>query len=188
MISRRTRYGILALMTLAILTGVIARQIPVPVATGPVDRVDTRLNYAIYEFSGQLLNDDGSVNVEIDSPLLRSNARSGVSTVISPEIRLRQAEERWKISAESAIITADREFVSLQGNVLLNHRNRATGESTDIRTRDVLLHLTPKTAETDAAVSIRQAGSRLDAVGMRLDLAQETYELLEKVIAHYELP
>jgi LPS export ABC transporter protein LptC len=187
-ISRRTGYGILALATLAVLSGAIARKIPVSAIPGPVDQIDTRLNYAVYQFTGRLLNEDGSINVEIDSPLLRSNASSGVSTVISPEIRLRQAQERWKITAESAIITADREFVSLQGNVSLNRRNGATGERTDIRTRDVVLHLTPRTAETDAAVSIRQAGSRLEAVGMRLDLTQETYELLEKVTAHYELP
>lgn len=188
MISRRTRYGILALAVLAVISGIIARAIPAPAVNGPVDDLDTRLNYAVYEFSGRLLNESGAINAEIDAPLLRNNARSGVGTVISPEIRIRHEDERWNITAESAIITADREHVSLQGEVLLTRRNQTTGETADIRTRDVILHLTPRTAETEEPVSIVQPGGRLDAVGMKLDMQQERFELLDKVTAHYELP
>src|SRR5210317_1462037 len=88
-----------------------------------VSELDTRLNYALYDFDGRLLNDTGAINMEIQSPVLRSNAESGVGTVESPEIRIQQDDERWYITAESAIITADREYVSLMGDVYLSRRN-----------------------------------------------------------------
>ena len=58
---------------------------------------------------------------------------------------------------------------------------------TNIDTRDVLLNITPRTASTLAEVSIVQAGSRLDAIGMNLDMINEHYELLDAVRAHYEI-
>jgi lipopolysaccharide export system protein LptC len=41
---------------------------------------------------------------------------------------------------------------------------------------------------TEAGVNIRQGDDRLDAVGMRLDMIGETYELLHDVRARYEMP
>jgi lipopolysaccharide export system protein LptC len=58
----------------------------------------------------------------------------------------------------------------------------------EIASSDVVLNVTPRTAATEAGVSIRQGGDRLDAVGMRLDMIAERYELLHEVRAHYEMP
>jgi len=52
----------------------------------------------------------------------------------------------------------------------------------------VVLNVTPRTAMTETDVSIRQQGDRLDAVGMKLDMVNERYELLNEVRAHYQTP
>ena len=187
MIKRRTRRGIILLALLAVLSWILSR----PSTDGPGDAVselDTRLNYALYDFSGRLLDDAGRINLEIDSPVLRNDAESGVGTVETPELRIQQGDDRWYITAESALVTADREQVSLRGDVHLTRRNDITGQQLDIRTRDVLLNVTPRTASTAAAVRIEQSGDRLDAKGMKLDMIANHFELLDDVQAHYEVP
>ena len=187
MIQRRTRRGIILLALLAILTWILSGEHG-EIAEQPVSKLDTRLNYALYDFDGRLLRDDGTVNLEIQAPVLRSNARSGVGTVESPEIRIQQEDERWYITAESAIITANREHVSLVGTVYLTRRNELTGQLLEITTEDVMLNITPRTASGDSAVSIKQDNDRLDAIGMRLDMISNSFELLNDVQAHYETP
>lgn len=188
MITRKTRRGIILLALLAILTWILARPSGQNDTDSQATRIDTRLNYALYDFDGRLLNDAGSINLEIISPLLRNDADTGVGTVESPQLHIQQDDEKWYITAESAIITADREHVTLAGDVSLTRRNQLTGEVLEIDTRDVLLEVTPRTAKTGAEVRITQAGDRLEAVGMHLDMINDSYELLDDVRAHYEVP
>ena len=187
MIKRRTRRGILLLSLLAVLTWLLSRP-SVDAPSTALGDLDTRLNYALFDFNGRLLNDRGQVHLEIRSPVLRSDAESGIGAVETPELHIQQGDDRWYITAESAIVTADREQVSLRGNVFLTRRNEITGQQLDISTRDVLLHVTPRTASTEAEVRIEQSGDRLDAKGMKLDMIANHFELLDDVQAHYEVP
>jgi len=186
-IRRRTRHGILLLAMLAALTFYLSKdQVDEPAA--PSGKLDTRLNYALHDFEGRLLTADGTINMEMTAPVLRSNAQSGVGTVEQPEIRILQEDERWYIRAESAIITANREHVSMLGDVYLSRRNEVTGKLLEIETKDVMLNVTPRTASTDAEVSIWQENDRLDATGMTLDMVSNSFELFNDVQAHYETP
>lgn len=186
MIRRRTRRGIILLALLAVLSWILSRPGTEDEAR-PLEGLDTRLNYALHEFQGRLLNDLGETNLEIEAPLLRNDASSGIGTVESPNIRIQQEDEEWYITAESAVIAADREHITLVGEVNLLRRNEITGALLDITTRDVLLNVTPRTASTDSEVKIRQEGDRLDATGMNLDMINDKVELLSEVQAHYEV-
>jgi LPS export ABC transporter protein LptC len=186
-IKRSTRRGIVLLALLAILTGILSREHD-DERDDRYNRLDTRLNYALYDFEGRLLNERGAVHLEIRSPVLRNDARSGVGTIDKPSVRIQQEDEQWYISAETAIISADRERVDLRGGVDLKRVNEITGQELDISTMDVQLDVTPRTASTQAHVTIRQEGDRLDAMGMRLDMVSRSFELLEDVRAHYETP
>jgi LPS export ABC transporter protein LptC len=186
-IQRRTRRGIILLALLATISWILSEDQD-EISEQPFSNLDTRLNYALYDFEGRLLRDDGAVNLEIQSPVLRSDAKSGVGTVEKPEIRIQQENERWYITAESAIITANREHVSLIGDVYLARRNELTGQLLEISTKDVVLNISPRTASGDSAVSIKQDNDRLDAIGMRLDMISNSFELLNDVRAHYETP
>jgi len=187
MIKRRTRRGIFVLAVLAIASGLVSRN-PSDSTEKPLARIDTRLNYALHDFEGRLLDELGNIKLEISSPVLRKNAESEVGTIESPVIRIQQENELWYISSESAIITADREYVSLIGKVEMSRQNELTGETLEISTRDVMLNITPRTASTESLVSINQAGDHLEALGMNLDMINDSYELLENVQAHYDIP
>ncbi|MBT8049266.1 MAG: LPS export ABC transporter periplasmic protein LptC [Xanthomonadales bacterium] len=187
MIQRPTRQGIILLALLAVLSWIVSRESEVEV-TAPVSELDIRLNFALSDFDGRMLDDAGAVNLQIRAPMLRSDAQSGLSTVEQPELQIRQQQEQWYITAESAIITADREHVSLVGDVYLTRRNTETGELLEISTKDVMLNVTPRTASSDAEVNIRHFNNRLDAVGMQLDMISNSFELKNDVRGYYETP
>lgn len=184
MIHRRTWQGIIAMAALAIATGLIVRSDRDQAGLPPAD-LDTRLSYALWDFSGVLLDKEGKVNLRVDAPMLRNKADSQVGTVENPRLQILQDQDEWYITADSAIITADREFVSLLGRVDLQKQNPASRQRLGIQTRDVMLNITPRLASTDAAVSIQQDQDRLDAVGMKIDMINERYELLHQVRARY---
>ena len=183
----KTRQGILLLSALAVLSWLLARQ-PREAPVDPISRPDLKLNYALYDFSGMLLNERGGVSLQISSPELRNDAETGIGTVETPEIHIQQEQDRWYISAESAILSPDREHVTLAGDVYLSRQDESTGRLLEITSSDIVMDVTPRTARTEADVNIRQGGDRLDAVGMRLDMISETYELLHDVRARYEMP
>jgi LPS export ABC transporter protein LptC len=186
-ISRRTRRGLILLALLAVLTWLLARPTTEPEAK-PLAGLDTRLNYALRDFSGRLLNDQGLTSLELRAPLLRNDSETGIGTIEEPDIRIQQDNEEWYISAESAVIAADREVINLLGAVNVRRRNPSTGEQIDIRTRELVLNVTPRTASTRAEVRIVQAGDWLSATGMNLDMINDRYELLDAVRGHYETP
>lgn len=183
----KTRQGILLLSALAVLSWLLARQ-PREAPVDPISRPDLKLNYALYDFSGMLLNDRGGVSLQISSPELRNDAETGIGTVETPEIHIQQEQDRWYISAESAILSPDREHVTLAGDVYLSRQDESTGRLLEITSSDIVMEVTPRTAMTEAGVNIRQGDDRLDAVGMKLDMIGETYELLHDVRARYEMP
>jgi LPS export ABC transporter protein LptC len=185
-ISRRTRRGLILLALLATLSVILSRPIAEKEAR-PLAGLDTRLNYALHDFNGRLLDENGGTRLEIEAPLLRNDAATGIGTVERPNFRIKQEHEEWYITAESALITADREQVTLQGEVNLLRRNGLTGEILDIRTSDVLLNITPRTAYTESGVRVRHGADRLNASGMTLDMINDRIELLSEVRAHYEV-
>lgn len=179
--------GIALLTVLAALAWFGARERVQP-DSRPFENLDTRLNYALWNFNAQLLDDSGGVNLLIEAPILRNNASSGIGTMENPHIRIQLEQDEWYITADSAIITADREFVSLIGKVDFLRQNRLSRETLEIRTRDVMLSVTPRTATTEAEVAIAQNNDLINAVGMKLDMKTDSYELLEKVRGTYATP
>ena len=187
MIKRKTRHGIIFLAALSIIVWLLPKSSSDSVNEPPA-QLDTRLNYALRDFSGQLLDKEGNITLQISSPLLRKVAQSEVAIIKSPQIRIKQADQQWHITSESAIITADREYISLIGDVNMLRLNEANGETLKITTRDVMLSVTPRTASTESFVTIIQDGDRLNALGMNLNMINDNFELLNDVRAHYDIP
>ena len=182
-----TRNAIIVLAVLAAVSWLGARRGPEQ-RPEPIDDLDPRLNYALWDFHALMLDDTGNIKIELQAPMLRNNANTGIGSVENPRIRVQQDGEEWYITADSAIVTADREHVSLVGTVNLAHNDTASSRSMEIQTRDVLLNVTPRTAETEARVNIVQDGDELQARGMKLDMKTSSYELLSEVSGRYATP
>lgn len=179
------RRGILVLAVAAALSILATRDVKQQLRPDGAE-VDTRLNYALIDFEATLLDDAGQLALTIGAPILRNEASSGIGTVTEPDILVRQGLNEWRITASSAIVSADREFVSLAGDVKMLRYNSAARDLLEIDTRDLLIAVTPRTASTEARVAMRQAGDRLNATGMRLDMINDRFELLSDVSAFYD--
>ena len=127
---RKTRRAILLLGLLAALSWVLARPGAEEDAR-PMEGLDTQLNYALFDFKGRVFNEQGETRLRIQAPLLRSDAATGIGTVQEPDIRIQQDDEEWYITAESAVIAADHENITMSGEVRLVRTNVATGERLD---------------------------------------------------------
>lgn len=182
-----TQRGI-ALLALAALASFVATRDLRQVSQQPGADVDTRLNYALFNFRATLLDEGGELAMTIEAPELRNNASSGVGTVTSPRMFMRDAGIDWHLEASTAVVSPDREFVSLAGEVHILRYNAQESDLLEIDTRDLLVAVTPRTASTDARVEMRHAGDRLKATGMTLDMSNDRFELLADVSAVYDTP
>lgn len=180
-----TRRGILFLAIAAVASYLALRDAS-QVLQGPLADLDTRLNYALFDFRALLLDEQGELAMTIEAPLLRNNAASQVGSISRPRIFVRDNGNEWTIEADSAVITPDREFVSLAGEVSMFRYNARERDALEIDTRDVLIKVEPRMATTEAEVVMRHGGDRLQSTGMNLDMINERYELLDKVRIQYD--
>ena len=87
MIRKKTWRGIVILAAIAVGTWMLANDSRKP-KSEPLADLDTRLDYALWNFNAQMLDADGVVNLEIDAPILRNNANTRIGSVEIPRIRI----------------------------------------------------------------------------------------------------
>lgn len=186
MISPNTRNGIvvLALLTIAGLWLGRAQRTEEDAGFGDID---PQLDYALFDFELRVLDEQGQPRLKMRSPRLDSDARSGVGTVSSPVIEMQQPEAEWRIEARSATISADREHVWLSGAVEVERRARETALVSRLTTEQLGVDVTPRRARTNAPVTLVEGDDRISAIGMRLDMARNRFELLRQVEATYAI-
>ena len=182
-----TRRGIAFLALATVASYLALRDVKLDSAS-PESELDTRLDYAMFDFEAQLLDEQGLLAMTIEAPLFRHGANSRIGTISNPTVFLLESGNEWTIEAGSAVITADQDFVSLAGNVKMVRKSPLTCDFLQIDTRDMVIEVEPRTATTESQVTMRHARDRLVATGMNLDMAGNRYELLGDVHAVYDTP
>ena len=119
------------------------------------------------------------------APILRNNPKLQLGTIERPVIRLNQPGLAWDLMAETATVTADKEHVYLAGQVNVIRRELVSGNRVELDTREVQVEVTPQTASTDQPVSIFDGLNRMDAVGLDLNMKNNTFKLRQQVKASY---
>ena len=180
-----TRRGIVLLAVLAVLSVIATRDVRQDLQTTLTD-VDTRLNYALFDFRAHLLDEEGKLAVTMEAPELRNNANSGVGSISTPEIYVRENSNDWSIRADTAVVSADRKFISMTGEVTVVRYNDQDSNALNIQTRDLVLARESRTVSTEARVNIQHAMDQIVATGMFLDLYTDEFELHKDVTAVYE--
>ena len=184
MISRKTRRGI---VTLVILTGIsfwVARE-QRDVAPKPLTGLDPKLNYVLRDFELQVFDANGKATLNIQAPVLSNDPVLEIGTIENPLMVLHQQDITWNLTADSATITADKEHVDFSGTVYVQRLELLTGNRVELTTSKVRVEVTPQTANTDAPVSLFDGYNRIDAVGMYLDMMNDTFQLKQQVKAIY---
>jgi lipopolysaccharide export system protein LptC len=188
-----TTRGILSLTGLAVLAGLsygLLRWVesslrePVPAESqAPVLTVErfraVRLNIAgVREYvveAPRLWQLPGQGGVRIEQPAL---------DWYLPDGRIRE----WRLQADQGWIAADNQSVRLDGEVVMSRGAESGKLPVTVTTRDVLVRLDERQAETTAPARAVTPGGELRAVGLRALLDEERLELLSEVRGVYEPP
>jgi len=186
MITRKTSRGIivLAVLTIVSLWGSRERvdESPLPVAD-----VDPKFNYVLRDFEIQFFDEQGQPALSMRAPLLRNDPDLELGTIESPVVKLHQVDAVWNLTAETATVTADKEHIQLLGQVNIQRQELATGNWSELDTRDVSVEVTPQTATTDKPVTVFDGYNHVSGIGMDLDMKTNTFALKQQVRATYAI-
>ena len=87
----------------------------------------------------------------------------------------------WRLRADSATITDDRELLTLVGHVIATTADGPEGRDTEIRTPYLVLEPARYRAETDERVQVRIGSRSLTATGMLASLEDNRFTLKSNV-------
>ncbi len=145
----------------------------------------------IERFRAVRLNIAGVREYVVEAPRLWQLPSQGGIRIEQPVLDWYQPDgqiREWRLQAEQGWIAADNQSVRLDGDVVMNRAAESGKPPTTITTRDVLIQLAERYAETAAPVRAVMPGGQLYAVGARAWLNQERLELLSEVRGSYEPP
>jgi len=184
MITKKSRRGIIALLVLTSISYWAGRD-GENAKPEPVAGLDPRLNYVLRNFELQFYDNDGQPTINVQAPILRNNPELQMGTIENPVIRLNQPGIVWKLTAETATLTADKEHVQLSGQVQVQRLESADGSWVELDTSDVHIEITPQTASSDQAVRMFDGYNLITATGLDLDMKSSTFKLKQQVKATY---
>jgi len=184
MISRKTQRGIFALVLLTSVSFWATREWRDDAAE-PVTGLDPKLNYVLRDFELQVFDRNGKLTLNMQAPVLRNDPVLEIGTIENPLLVLQQQDISWELTADSAIITADKEHIDLSGSVYVQRLELLTGNHAEFNTSEVMVEVTPQTASTTQPVSLFDGRNHMDAVGLYLDMMNDTFQLKQQVEAIY---
>lgn len=182
MIRRRTTRGIVLMaMLLVALRWLLYDG---DVADGPPsEALAAGADYALVDFSGVLLDEQGRLKARLSAPRLRHDAASQVAVMMSPVVDLPHEGGIWNITASQAELNAERTILILEDEI----EARFAGEvPMNVRTAALTVMVNEKTAHSDAPVELRQPGATLRGRGFTADANNAQYRILNDVEAIYE--
>jgi LPS export ABC transporter protein LptC len=184
MIRRKTRTGIIVLAILAAGTYWAGRS-QKDEAQPTIDGLDTRLDYALQDFQLRFYDLNGQPSGNLTAPTLTNDSASGISNVSNPAFEVIHRGNLWNIVAESASVAADREHVVLSGNVWLRRQGAIGSPPMDINTSELMLEITPRIASSDRPVRVLDGNDIMEAVGFRVNMTDNRFQLLNRVKLTY---
>jgi lipopolysaccharide export system protein LptC len=180
-IQRKTQWGIMV-MTVLVAFSFWASRGQKDRSAQPTRGLDTKLDYALHDFEYQFFDLEGQPSTRLVAPTLSNNAVSGISEVQHPVFNIIDHGNAWEIIAESATVSADKEHIQLSGDVRIRRPATATVESLDIRTNELTINVSPKTANSESPVA---GNDIMEAVGFRVNMNSNRFQLLNQVKLTY---
>ncbi len=184
MITATIRRGIIGLILLTAVSFWISRKQGVD-EISPIADLDPKLNYVLRDFELQVYDEDGKATFNLQAPVLRNNPELKLGTIEQPVISMHDQGTVWGLTAQTAIMTADKEYVHLSGQVQVQWHDPVSGNQAEFETADMKIDVTPQTAATEQEVSLFDGLNKLNAIGMNLNMKNNSYTLKQKVRATY---
>lgn len=145
--------------------------------------VDSRADYRLEGFEMTALRKDGSEGFTVVGPLLERDQDAQVTTLTEPRFGFPGdlPGQRWDARSARAWIGPDNDEVRLEGGVEMLAPPETDGRQARFSTDHLSVFTESEQARTDAAVTITQGRSILQATGLDVDMQAKTYELLADV-------
>lgn len=188
-----TARGILSLTGLAVLAGLsygllrwVESSLREPASAESQDPVLT-----IERFRAVRLNVAGVREYVVEAPRLWQLPGQGGIGIERPTLDWYQPDgqiREWRLQADQGWVAADNQSLRLEGEVVMNRGSESGKPPVTVATRDVLVRLDERRAETAAPARATTPAGELRAIGLRAFLDEERLELLSEVRGVYEPP
>lgn len=153
----------------------------------PPPSIDARADYRLEGFEMTALRADGSEGFTVSGPLLERDMEAEITTLSEPRFGFpgHAPGRRWDARSATAWVGPGNDEVRLEGGVEMLGPPDARGGQVRFSTDHLTVSTESERARTDAAVTITQGRSILEATGLEVDMQAQTYELLADVDATF---
>ncbi len=182
--SARSNFGLSLLLIIAIGTWYLVHSLQ----NDEVDESQTQLmQNGFYLKSARILgtSDDGRLLYEIEAQFAKQQDDGEVEFQDVEINYTTAAEVPWTLTADTARIGDDRNYITLSGHVIATSNEGFSGDVTEIRTQRLELEPDSFRAQTDEHVQIRIGTRSLTAVGMLAMLQTNQLQLKSDVSGQF---
>lgn len=151
----------------------------------PIEGLDTQLDYALRDFEVRYYDTQGNPSLDMVAPMLANEAATGIGEITAPVFDIRHRGSKWKIVADSATVDASREHLVLNGDVRMHREASLQNESLEISTSALQLDISPRVASSDRPVRVIEGNDTMEAVGFRVNMDNDRFQLLNRVKLTY---
>lgn len=146
---------------------------------------EVQLDYYLNRVTISALDDEGRLQHRLQATQLNHYSTTDQTMLQQPRMEiLKQDDVLWRLTAEQGVLEQQNDELLLQGQVELLQPSAEQ----PLRLNTPALRIQPRdgTADTNQPVTLRQASSRIDAVGMKIEDEGKRVTLLSHVRGHYE--
>ncbi len=183
--SRRTLITLAVLLVLAGLSFSITQRRPkTPEAPGEP------LPDGYYLSDAQLQSTDSSGVLRYELRAQRIDQRPQDAAIDLSDLRLDYGSTNnlWRLTAKTGRMPSSNAHIDLGGGVLTQLLNAAAHGATRLHSERMFVDIVGQTASTDDPVTVEFDGGTLEAVGLDVDLTDETLRLRSQVRGVFEPP
>ena len=140
---------------------------------------------------------DASLKATDDSGVLRYELRArridqhpAADTIELTDLQFDYGSDRnlWRLTASRGHMPSSNSHLDLEGGVLTQLLNAPAHGATRLRSERMFIDIEGETARTDDPVTVEFEGGTLEAVGLDMDLNDETLRLRSRVRGVFEAP
>jgi LPS export ABC transporter protein LptC len=125
--------------------------------------------------------EDGRLIYEVEAEYAEQRANNQIEMDVVRVVYTPESGVPWVLNADNAIISEDRQLLTLSGHVVAVGSEGLNGEVTEIRTPYLELEPERYRAETDERVQVRIGSRSLTATGMLASLQENEFRLKSNV-------
>lgn len=184
MISRQSRRGV-AVLTLLLLAVLWITRGERGQDDGPIEGLDTRLDYALSNFVFHYFDESGQPAVVMRAPRFTSDTASGLGVISQPTLEVRHAGVLWNIIADTATVTRDRERILLSGEVRLRREGDLPDQQAIVEGSEVTIEVTRRVAHSQRPVELADLSGRLSGTGFTVNMRTSRFKLDNEVRGIY---